>query len=280
MHQQPVSCTTTILRPAVAFPSILCLVALVGCGGDSSSLQTPTPVVTTRAITVTVPAGLAVGDSLQATASSTMSDGTTRAVTTGFRSDVPAVATVTDSGTVTGVAAGRANIYVVSDGQQGTANIQVAPNYGGSWSGSYYVTSCSQTGDFAAANVCAPFSPNRVLPYDMGLSQKGGAVSGDFYLGSIPFSQVSALVGGAGELVLPGTYGEDTFTIVCTWDLTSPTAGRLNGSVRQVWRDSDASGEMIVTGTVRDSMRLATGAKSDDGAVSEAVQRWRRRTRR
>jgi hypothetical protein len=64
--------------------------------------------------------------------------------------------------------------------------------------------------------MCSPFSPNRVLPYNMSLTQKGGAVSG----------------------------------------------------------------EMIVTGTIRDSMKLATDAKSFDATVPEAAQRWLRRTGR
>jgi hypothetical protein len=267
------------MRLVVIACALAALGAQFGCGGDSSAPPAPTPLAT-RSITVTMPAGgLVVGDTQQATASATMSDGTTKALSTGFRSDVPSVATVTDAGMVTAVAAGRANIYLVSEGQQGTANIQVAPNYGGNWSGSYIVNSCSQTGDWASMDFCSTFTTGRVLPYNMSLTQKGLGVSGDFYIGAIPFQQVSATVGGGGELALQGSYVEETFTLACNWDLTSQTAGRLNGSLRQVWRDSEASGELIVTGTIRDSMKLAGGARSGDGAVAAAVQKWLQRKR-
>lgn len=39
--------------------------------------------------------------------------GQSQALTTGWLSDAPAVATVTDAGLVTGVANGRATIYVI-----------------------------------------------------------------------------------------------------------------------------------------------------------------------
>jgi hypothetical protein len=280
MRQQSRASVAAAVGFGAAASCVLSVVMVFGCGDGSSTPHTPTPVVTTRSIVVTLPTGMAVGDSVQATASATLSDGSARAITNGFRSDVTSVATVTDAGMVTAVASGRANIYVVSDGQQGTRNIQVNPNYSGNWSGSYYVTSCSHSGDFAAVNFCGSFTPNRVLPYNMSLSQTVDTVTGATYLGSLRFSQASATIGASGEVSLPGTYVEDTLTIACTWDITSPAPGRLNGTVRQVWRDSDAAGEMVVTGTIRDSMKMASAVPTTDSVFAELAQRWLRRIRR
>jgi hypothetical protein len=278
--QQPLF-STWVARPGQVLCAVILLGAQFGCGGKSPAPQAPTSVVTTRSIAVTVPtAMLAIGAVQQASATATMNDGSTRVISTGFRSDVPTVATVTDGGTVTAVGVGRANIYVVSDGQQGTVSLQVTPSFAGVWSGSYFVGSCSQTGDFAAVDLCSTFSPNRVLPYDMILSQKDGVVTGDFYLGAVPFIGASGTLDSAGQLVLPGTFAEDTLTATCTWTLTSPSLGRIEGGVRLTLRASDASGEMVMTGTVRDSMKTARGARTTDAGVADAVRRWLKRSRR
>jgi hypothetical protein len=92
---------------------------------------------------------LLVGKTAMATATATLANGQTRQVTTGWRSDTPAVATVTDSGTVTGMSNGLANIYVVFGGQQGAGSLRVAPNYHGEWAAMQVFTACSATGEFA-----------------------------------------------------------------------------------------------------------------------------------
>jgi hypothetical protein len=246
-----------------------------GCGSDTPSSPTP-KVVTTQSVVVSLTAPLIVGGTAQASAVATMSDGTTQAITSGFRSDVSAVATVTDAGMVTAVASGAANIYVVSGGQQGTKGIRVVPSYAGSWSGSYYVTGCSQTGDFRTANMCSYFQTNTVMPYNMNLAQSLDVVQGVTYLGSLQFDQASATIDGGGNLPLSATYREDTMTITCAWNLTGQSAGRLNGTVQQTWRDGAASGEMVVSGTIRDSMRSAGAATGADDRVRDGVSRWQR----
>jgi hypothetical protein len=55
-------------------------------------------------------------------------------------------------------------------------------NYAGSWSGSSYVTGCSQTGAYATFNYCSSdFSTNSVFPYNMSLTQSLDTVTGTFY---------------------------------------------------------------------------------------------------
>src|SRR5262245_62843180 len=118
-----------------------------GCSGNSKSGPSTAPTADTsaRAVNVTLADLIAQGTSLQATATATLASGSTQAVSTGFKSDVPNVATVTDSGSVTAVSMGRANIYVVFGGQQGTKGIRVIPNYQGNWSGRWIVSGCTQT---------------------------------------------------------------------------------------------------------------------------------------
>jgi hypothetical protein len=266
-----------IYLPAAVLVSSLIVGA---CGGDSSPSTPSAPVLTTQSVTVTMNSPLAVGASAQATAVATMSSGTTQAITSGFRSDVSSVATVTDSGMVTAVAAGLANIYVVSGGQQGTKNIRVVPSYGGAWSGSYYITGCSHSGIFALANMCDSFAPNKVYPYNMNLSQSGESVSGAFALGTLVFGQSSSTIDGGGQVVLNGTYNSGTTTISGSWTLTCPAAGRLSGTVQHVWRDSVYAGQLVVTGTIRDSMKAANPVSASGNGMEDALHRWQEFVRR
>lgn len=269
------------MRHVMCVVVLLALFGLVACGDSNSNPSGPsTPVVTAQSITVTMASPVVVGGTAQATAVATMTNGTTQNITSGFKSDIPGVATVTDAGMVTGVAAGAANIYVVSGGQQGTKNIRVVPNYDGKWSGSYYVTSCSQTGIFALADLCDTFSVNKVMPYNMSLSQSGSSVSGAFAMGTLVFSQSSNTIDGGGQLALNGSYSSGTTSINASWSLTCPTAGRLNGTLQHTWRDSGYSGQLVVTGTIRDSMKTATALPAAGNGMEDALRIWQQFIRR
>lgn len=263
------------------FEFLTCLVlvllgGIVACGGDSSSPSSPsTPAVTTQSITLALASPLAVGGTAQATAVATMSNGTAQNITSGFKSDVAGVATVTDNGMVTAVAPGGANIYVVSGGQQGTKNIRVVPSYEGKWSGSYYVTGCAHSGVFALANMCDSFAPNKVFPYNMNLSQSGDTVSGAFAMGTLVFSQSSNTIDGNGQLALSGSYYSGTTSVNASWNLTCPTSGRLAGTIQHAWRDNTYSGQLVVTGTIRDSMKTAAAAPSASSGIEDALRTWR-----
>jgi hypothetical protein len=94
--------------------------------------------------------------------------GSNLAATSSWSSDSNAVATVEAStGRVTGVANGGVLISVDSGGRRGTKQIRVLPNFQGTWSGSYVVSSCSATGQIAGGEPCSTFSPNAVLPMNM-----------------------------------------------------------------------------------------------------------------
>jgi|RhiMethySRZTD1v2_1073278.scaffolds.fasta_scaffold08592_7 Big-like domain-containing protein len=131
------------LRPLVL------LATVVGCGGDEgSSGPNTSPSGTTTTVAVTVPAPVRMGQTAQASGNETLSGGQTRSITSGWLSDAPGVATVTTAGLVTGVANGRATIYVVAGGRQGQQVVRVVPDYQGTWSGGLRVTSCTGTGIF------------------------------------------------------------------------------------------------------------------------------------
>lgn len=111
-------------------PAVLLGVFLAACGGGGDSPPTteppPPPPVVTR-VDVTPNTGtLNVGASQALSAAAFDAAGaaiTGRAVT--WRSDAPAVATVTDAGVVTAVAAGAAPIVATISGVSGTSNITV-----------------------------------------------------------------------------------------------------------------------------------------------------------
>lgn len=209
-----------------------------------------------------------------------MSNGTTQTLTIGFKSDVPSVATVSDAGLVTAVSAGLTNIYVISGGQQGLRSLRVVPNYAGSWSGSYYITGCSQSGAFATINECSNFTTNKVLPYNMVLTQSLDTVSGTFYLGTLQFGLTSGTMDGSGQIALAANYYSGSLTIYCVWNLSSSTPGRLAGTTQQTWRDSTLSGQMVITGTIRDSSKTNGAMPSTDASFENIVRQWQQLVRR
>lgn len=117
----------------ISLPIALTLV-LSSCGGGSSSSGTTTPTTPTAAptvnsITVTGPSASAKpGDSAQFTATAVMSNGTSQTLTNQaiWQSSNISVATVSNTGLATAIAAGDADIKVTYQGVTGTAHITVA----------------------------------------------------------------------------------------------------------------------------------------------------------
>src|SRR4051812_29595612 len=95
----------------------LALLFVAACSKDSP-VAAPTPTVSS--ITVTSAESMVVmGNTVQMTASSTLSNGTTTVPACSWTTDTPGVATVSASGLVTGVGAGAANIICTSGGREG-----------------------------------------------------------------------------------------------------------------------------------------------------------------
>ena len=136
-------------------------VAVTACDSESSGSLPTSASPTTSAIAVTVNSPIKVDETAQAAATASLTNGQSQAITTGWQSDAPNVATVTPAGLVTGVANGRATVFVVSGGRQGQQVIRVVPNYEGEWAGLLRVTSCTQTGAWAQAGFCDDFASAR-----------------------------------------------------------------------------------------------------------------------
>jgi len=105
---------------------LLCL--MLSCGkGSPTSPTPPTPTPTPISVAVSSPnSTILVGQTEQMTATVTMSDGTTKPGAGTWGSDTMSVATVNQSGLVTGIAPGEVNIYFDETGNgQGAKRLTV-----------------------------------------------------------------------------------------------------------------------------------------------------------
>lgn len=254
----------------------LCVVTFIvvsflaaACGSDSPSTPAPPP-ATTQSITVTGPDRVFIGGSETYTATATMSDGTTRAVTSGWASDAPSVVAADPTGRATGVGAGMATVYVIHDGRQGQKVVRGLPNFQGVWSGSYAVRSCTQSGQMALLNACGDtFMVNRVLPTNLNLTQDGDRVQGRFFLGSLG-GDTSGSVETAGRLQLTGAIQDSGLTIETVWSVESVSPGRMTGGLSLLMRGAGLTGDIRISADIRDLNRTTGFAPADSGVVGPA----------
>lgn len=234
-------------------PGVLCVVlafaVLSACGGGGPTSTTPTVV----SISITSSGGtLVLGITETFTATATMSNGSTQAITSGtWGTDAPAVATVNaTSGLVTSVATGDVTIFVDSQGVRGSKRITIVKSYQGIWSGTYNVTACSQTGDFVTINLCGTLSVGATLPVAFNLTQSGSTVSGQTALGQLVSSPFTTTAAAGGALTFQAQYVQDTFRVAQQWQLNVTSAGLLAGTVVQTWTDTTLLGQGVVSGTM------------------------------
>ena len=253
-------------RLLVALPIVLA----AACGADNSP-SAPSP--TTTAVTVTASSPVRMGQTAQATGTETLSDGQTRSITSGWLSDATAVATVTNSGLVTGIANGRATIYVVTDGRQGQQVVRVVPDYHGRWSGGLRVTSCTETGIFAEANFCDEFPAGTTYGYSVSLSQSGEQMTAIVDYGApYVFPSIAAPVreDGASAFTpsLSVTESGITLTVDAAFNINSTRVGELSGTVNEVWRVPNVSGEGRLVQDIVGTTRSGTATLSSLSAGS------------
>ena len=252
MHITP---STPAARLASIVTVVLAFATAAACGGGTPSKPTPT----VQGITIASSSDLIfIGASETFTATASLSTGGTQPVTGGtWGSDAPGVATVDATGKVTGTGSGMATIFVDYQGQRGTKAIRGLPNYQGTWSGSYAITGCAQTGDFARANFCSNFGVNRVLPTNFTLTQDRDRVQGRFFLGTLG-GDGSGPVQSNGQLLFAGAIQDPAATIETSWTLASATPGRITGSLNFIWRAPSLSGDTRVSADIRDLNRTST----------------------
>lgn len=229
-------------------------VVLASCGGGGPTA----PRVTPTSITInSTSAFILVGQTETFTATLVFSDGTTQALTGGtWGSDAVNVATVgAATGLVTSVRSGDVTIFVDAQGIRGTKRITIVPNYQGIWAGAYVVNSCTQTGGFATGGYCGTIFPiGASAPVAFTLSQTGGTISGQTFLGQIASSPFSTVAVAGGGLVFQATaqlpVTPFTFRIDQAWQINQATAGTLTGTVVQTWTEPLVGGQMVVGATL------------------------------
>ena len=262
-------------RLLIAFP----LVLFAACGDDapSGSSSTTAPSPTTTAVTVTVTSPVRMGQTAQATGSETLSDGQSRAIASGWLSDAAAVATVTNTGLVTGVANGRATIYVIAGGRQGQQVVRVVPDYQGRWSGGLRVTSCTQTGVFANSGVCAASPVGTTYRYTLGLSQTGEQMAATVDYGAPwSFPSINAPIREDGTSAFTSSMSATdpevgiTLSLEAAFTINSTRAGELTGTVNEVWRAPNVPGEVRLTQDIVSTARSSTATLS---SISEGDAR-------
>lgn len=246
---------TLLIRQVAAASVILIALTFVACGGDSSSPSGPSS-NGVQSISVTATSPLKVGETAQASGVATISGGRTETIATGWRSDTVSVATVTDAGLITGVANGNAVISVSSGGRTGQQSIRVMPDYQGQWTGSYRVTTCSETGFFADQGFCVAVL-NTSAPVRFTVSQSGLSTDTGFALGQLGFPTGAVPIDAAGLLTIPDTVFSEAVTITARWTLQQATAGALTGTVHQRWEVPNRTGEGVLDGEIVSVSRTA-----------------------
>jgi hypothetical protein len=233
-------------RRAIA-PMLVSVLAGAGCGGGKSPAA-PSPTVTTITVTSSTSMML-VGASEVFTATATLSNGATQPVTTGtWGSDASQVAQVeAASGRVTGAGGGEVTIFVDFQGARGSKRIRVVPDYQGNWLGSYVVSSCSQTGGFAAGNACGSTFPNNAaLPLQFQFTQSADVLSGRTSLGQVLSDNFSAPIATNGSVSVLVTATNSGLTFAESWNLISTQPGRISGTLRFVLTSTTLSGSVTV----------------------------------
>ena len=132
------------------------------------------------------------------------------------------------------------------------------PNYGGSWSGTYTITGCTQSGGVGLANICGAIGVT--APYAFTLNQSGRSVTGSFTLGSIPFPSTGGTIGTDGSLALSATSQNNGITIIANWALTLPSTA-LAGTITQVWTSTTLSGQANVAGVIGTAVHAAAASR-------------------
>jgi len=133
------------------------------------------------------------------------------------------------------------------------------PNYAGTWTGSYTVSSCTNSGFFADAALCGSVL-NTTAAFGFVLAQSNRTVTGTFSLGSLNSPAVSATIANDGSLVLAAPVAQGSFTLTTTWTLQQATAGALTGQTRQVWTAAGQSGDAVLQGPIVSAARV-TGVR-------------------
>lgn len=177
------------------------------CGGTSPTRPSDAGVLR---VEVAGPVALLTSTSTSYTVVATLVDGSERTLRSTWTSSDPAIATIDANGRLEGRAHGSTTITASYAGGSASKVVRLVNNYAGTWSGSYVIRACSDTGELtdhdggwcAAGPGRVGTVVNRIL---LALGQDGSdltKITGTF--GSYPES-LTGVVMADGKLVLSGT---------------------------------------------------------------------------
>ena len=218
-----------------------------------------------------------------------LSDGTTRAVSAAWSSDTPAVATVSQSGIATAVAAGETNIAADANGRQGTLRIRIYPNFNGTWRGAESFNSCDDTGAFEGlCNDPDVYTQGGQFLHDSRYAQTGATVNMTVDLGDGTLASGPGVVTVPGELQMSSARAvpEDPNIKIDILDVRfrSDVAARLTGTYRARFSAPGVEGSVVIGIRLESVTRTAATASAsqrrhngDSGAVASRRDALRRR---
>jgi hypothetical protein len=227
----------------------------------SPGTPTPGPSPTVLSISITIPDILVAGNAEQATATATLSNGSTQPVSNGsWDTGNGAIASVDGDGRVTPSMNGRTSVRVSSGGVTASREIRVVPNYQRAWSGTYRVVTCVATGDWGpfvrgvsgpngGRNACATYFPGFVRGVAMTLTQARDVVTGRVFEGAsggLTSNPFTASIESDGALTFKGNsdHGGLNPIILADWRVNSIQPGEIVGASRQTWTARDVSGQL------------------------------------
>ena len=243
--------------------SAACAFTLAACGGgDNNPLPVPS---VAPSVTVSFPGGpVYIGSTTQFEVRETLGNGTTRVPTSvGWSSDKSQVATVSNAGVVVAVAAGEATISADVNGSRGSLLVRVFPNFGGAWSGTETVVSCTDSGQVSGFCSLTQFV-GEVFFHESSFTQTMESVTGVLDAGDGTRATLTGTITVDGDLPLgraPVLPADPDFDVqVENWRSRADTPTRMTGTYEIVFTIPG------VTGSARVGLRLDNVTKNHASA--------------
>lgn len=225
---------------------LFAMYAAAACGNTATA---PSPNDT--AATIDLPSTIRIGQTVPAASTVMLGRGGAQPLTSGWHSEDPSVATITDSGAVTGVNNGRTVVFVLYGGLRREREIRVVPDYEGQWSGVYRISRCTPYPNESFRSYCTGLD-NAVSSVTFTLTQAGEFVTGSFTADGIAYPGFVAAITEDGllEMTSRGVTAPGRLT-TASWSLRSARRGHIDGIL--VWLRAGfggANGYSVAEGTV------------------------------
>jgi hypothetical protein len=220
--------------------------AVISCSDPATA---PSSIDT--ATRIDVPRVLHIGQQVRATASVQLGRGGAQLLTTGWRSDHPEVAAITDQGVVTAVGIGRAVLSVASSGEARRQEVRIVPDFDGYWTGTYRISRCTPYPNDAFSSFCTGLD-DTIARITFVLTQDDEFVTGTFATDDVTYPGFVVPIGENGVLEITSRAVTAPFRLTsAAWSLGSSRPGHLDGIL--VWLRAGfggANGYAIAEGTV------------------------------